>query len=70
MDASSMIGNDTFRNGEVVFRPGPIYQSAVDGGFCMKLSLFSTLYWISDARSTFRATIRFRYIRQLVLLLL
>ena len=35
MDASSMIGNDTFRNGEVVFRPGPIYQSAVDGGFCI-----------------------------------
>ena len=30
-----MIGNDTFRNGEVVFRPGPIYQSAVDGGFCI-----------------------------------
>lgn len=23
------------RNGEVVFRPGPIYQSAVDGGFCI-----------------------------------
>lgn len=35
MDASSMIGNDTFRNGEVVFLPGPIYQSAVDGGFCI-----------------------------------
>lgn len=35
MDASSMIGNDTFRNGEVVFRPGLIYQSAIDGGFCI-----------------------------------
>lgn len=35
MDAFSMIGNDIFRNGEVVFRPGPIYQSAVDGGFCI-----------------------------------
>ena len=32
-DSSSLIGTDTFRNQEVVFRPGPIYQCAVNGGF-------------------------------------
>ena len=35
MDASYMIGTDTFRDGQVVFRPGPICQSAVQGGFCI-----------------------------------
>lgn len=33
MDAAAMLGTDTFRNGEVVFRPGPVYQCAVKGGF-------------------------------------
>lgn len=32
-DASSLIGTDTFKNGEVSFRQGPIYQCAVKGGF-------------------------------------
>ena len=32
-DASSLIGTDSFRNGEVVFRKGPIYQCAEAGGF-------------------------------------
>ena len=33
MDAASLIGMDTFRGGEVVFRPGPVYQAARYGGF-------------------------------------
>ena len=32
-DASSLIGTDTFKNGEVSFRKGPIYACAEDGGF-------------------------------------
>lgn len=35
MDASFMIGADTFRDGKVTFRPGPVYQSASLGGFCI-----------------------------------
>ncbi|MDD3261377.1 MAG: MoxR family ATPase [Oscillospiraceae bacterium] len=33
MDASALIGMDTFEGGEVRFRPGPIYQCARSGGF-------------------------------------
>lgn len=33
MDASFMLGADTFTNGNVVFRPGPVYKCAVQGGF-------------------------------------
>ncbi len=32
-DASSLIGADTFKHGEVSFRQGPIYKCAVRGGF-------------------------------------
>lgn len=32
-DAASLIGTDTFKNGEVSFRKGPIYQCAESGGF-------------------------------------
>ena len=32
-DAASLIGTDTFKNGEVSFRPGPITQCATLGGF-------------------------------------
>lgn len=32
-DAASLIGTDTFKNGEVSFRAGPIYQCAKHGGF-------------------------------------
>ena len=35
MDASYMIGTDTFRDGQVTFRPGPVYESALKGGFCV-----------------------------------
>lgn len=33
VDAASMIGTDTFDGERVVFRPGPIYACARDGGF-------------------------------------
>ena len=32
-DAASLIGTDTFQNGEVRFRSGPITQCALEGGF-------------------------------------
>lgn len=32
-DAASLIGTDTFKDGAVVFRQGPIYKCAVRGGF-------------------------------------
>lgn len=32
-DAASLIGTDTFKNGEVQFRRGPITQCALEGGF-------------------------------------
>lgn len=33
MDAASLLGTDTFRDGAVVFRPGPVYACASAGGF-------------------------------------
>ena len=33
MDAASLIGMDTFENGQVTFRPGPVYLCARNGGF-------------------------------------
>ncbi len=33
MDAGGLIGMDTLQGGEVLFRPGPIHQCAVNGGF-------------------------------------
>ncbi len=33
MDAASLIGMDTFEAGQVMFRPGPVYQTAKYGGF-------------------------------------
>ena len=35
MDASMLIGTDTYDGQKVVFRPGPVYQSACEGGFCI-----------------------------------
>ncbi|MDO5048198.1 MAG: AAA family ATPase [Anaerococcus sp.] len=34
-DAASLIGADTFKNGEVVFRKGPIYKASLNGGFAI-----------------------------------
>lgn len=33
MDAAGLIGTDTFENGKVVFRQGPVYRCGVSGGF-------------------------------------
>ena len=33
MDAAGLIGMDTFENGQVAFRPGPVYLCAKHGGF-------------------------------------
>ena len=33
IDAASLIGMDTFENGQVTFRPGPVYLCAKNGGF-------------------------------------
>lgn len=33
MDAAMMLGSDTFRDGQVQFRPGPVYECASQGGF-------------------------------------
>lgn len=33
MDASYLLGTDTFAEGEVRFRPGPVYECATAGGF-------------------------------------
>lgn len=35
IDATLMLGSDTFADGKVVFRPGPICLSAQEGGFCV-----------------------------------
>ena len=35
VDASYLIGMDTFQAGEVRFRPGPIHECASHGGFCI-----------------------------------
>jgi len=32
-DSASLIGTDTFENGQVVLRRGPIYECAINGGF-------------------------------------
>lgn len=33
--SETLIGSDTFKNGVVEFRPGPVYRSATEGGFCV-----------------------------------
>lgn len=35
IDATLMLGSDTFVDGKVVFRPGPVCLSAQEGGFCV-----------------------------------
>ncbi len=34
-DFNSLIGADTFKDGEVTFRRGPIYEAAINGGFAV-----------------------------------
>jgi hypothetical protein len=35
VDASYLIGMDTFKEGEVRFRPGPVHECATQGGVCI-----------------------------------
>ena len=35
IDAASLIGADTLKGGNVVFQPGPVYEAARYGGFCV-----------------------------------
>ncbi len=35
IDAMTLLGSDTLHEGNVMFRPGPIYQSALYGGFAV-----------------------------------
>lgn len=59
MDSSSLIGADTFRNGEVQLRPGPVYQCAVNGGF----GIFDEINMAkNDAVSVLHATLDYRRI--------
>ena len=34
-DAAGLIGSDTFKNGEVTLKPGPVYEAASHGGFAV-----------------------------------
>ena len=64
MDAASLIGMDTFRNGEVTFRPGPVYSAAKSGGFAIldeinmaKSEAMAVLHATLDFRRTIDSTI-------------
>ena len=59
MDAASLIGMDTFENGQVTFRPGPVYLCAKNGGFGIldeinmaKNEALAVLHAILDFRRT------------------
>ena len=57
MDAASLIGMDTFRNGEVTFRPGPVYSAAKSGGFDILDEINMAK---SEAMAVLHATLDFR----------
>ncbi len=57
MDAASLIGMDTFRNGEVTFRPGPVYSAAKSGGFAILDEINMAK---SEAMAVLHATLDFR----------
>ena len=57
MDAASLIGMDTFRNGEVTFRPGPVYTAAKAGGFTVLDEINMAK---SEAIAVLHATLDFR----------
>ncbi len=58
-DSSTLIGTDTFRNNEVQLRTGPVYQSAVNGGFAV---LDEVNMAKNDAVSVLHAALDFRRI--------
>lgn len=57
MDAASLIGMDTFRNGEVTFRPGAVYSAAKSGGFAILDEINMAK---SEAMAVLHATLDFR----------
>ena len=57
MDAASLIGTDTFRAGEVTFRPGPVYTAAKTGGFAVLDEINMAK---SEAMAVLHATLDFR----------
>ncbi len=57
MDAASLIGMDTFRKGEVTFRPGPVYTAAKAGGFTVLDEINMAK---SEAMAVLHATLDFR----------
>ncbi|MDD6074992.1 MAG: MoxR family ATPase [Clostridium sp.] len=57
MDAAALIGTDTFRNGEVTFRPGPVYCAAKRGGFAVLDEINMAR---SEAMAVLHATLDFR----------
>ena len=57
MDAASLIGMDTFRGGEVSFRPGPVYTAAKAGGFAILDEINMAK---NDAVSVLHATLDYR----------
>lgn len=57
MDAASLIGMDTFRNGEVTFRQGPVYSAAKSGGFAILDEINMAK---SEAMAVLHATLDFR----------
>ena len=57
MDAASLIGMDTFRGGEVSFRPGPVYTVAKAGGFAILDEINMAK---SEAMAVLHATLDFR----------
>ena len=57
MDAASLIGMDTFRNGEVTFRLGPVYSAAKSGGFAILDEINMAK---SEAMAVLHATLDFR----------
>ena len=57
IDAASLIGMDTFQNGEVTFRPGPVYTAARAGGFTVLDEINMAK---SEAMAVLHATLDFR----------
>ena len=58
-DSASLIGTDTFKNNEVQLRTGPIYESAVSGGFAVLDEINMAK---NDAVSVLHAALDFRRI--------
>ncbi len=57
MDAASLIGTDTFKDGKVSFRPGPVYTVAKTGGFAVLDEINMAK---SEAMAVLHATLDFR----------